>query len=203
VEATGGLLLALDGIQPDKGHETIYLIRDLLTGHLRGAHNRLASEAAVIQDVLLAPIAAWGVPVLGVLSDGQESLLQAVAATWPGVPHQICPFHALREAGRRLYERDRALKVQRRAQLQTRSRTVRRPLDRRVAAADPDGSDDAPDARLLAEYAAGRQALINRDGLQPLRFGAVAMDDALGEVEQRLVRLAKRGQRSAPGAPTA
>src|SRR5258705_10836675 len=60
----------------------------------------LSSEAAVIQEVLLAPIAAWGLPVLGVLSDGQESLWQAVAATWPGVPHQICHFHALREAGR-------------------------------------------------------------------------------------------------------
>jgi hypothetical protein len=89
VEANGGLLLALDGIQPDKGHETIYLIRDLLTGHLLGAQNLLWREAAVIQEQLLAPIAAWGLPVLGVLTDGQESLLQAVAATWPGVPHQI------------------------------------------------------------------------------------------------------------------
>jgi hypothetical protein len=156
-----------------------------------------------MQDVLLAPIAAWGVPVLGVLTDGQESLLQAVAATGPGVPHQICHFHALREAGRRLYERDRAIKVQLRAQLHPRIRTVRRQLDRRVAAADPDGSDDAPYARILAEYAAGLQTLMNRDGLQPFRFGAVAMDDALGEVEQSLVRLANRGQPSPPGAPTA
>jgi hypothetical protein len=69
VEANGGLLLALDGIQPDKGHETIYLIRDLLTGHLLGAQNLLSREAAVIQERLLAPIAAWGLPVLGVLTD--------------------------------------------------------------------------------------------------------------------------------------
>jgi hypothetical protein len=34
VAANGGVLLALDGIQPDKGHETIYLLRDLLSGHL-------------------------------------------------------------------------------------------------------------------------------------------------------------------------
>lgn len=79
MQANGGLLLALDGIQPDKGHETIYLIRDLLTGHLLGAQNLLASEAAVIQERFLAPIAAWGLPVLGVLTDGHESLLQAVA----------------------------------------------------------------------------------------------------------------------------
>jgi hypothetical protein len=203
VEANGGLLLALDGIQPDKGHETIYLVRDLLSGHLLGAQNLLSSEAAVIQEVLLAPIAAWGLPVLGVLTDGQESLLQAVAATWPGVPHQICHFHALREAGRLLYERDRAIKVQLRTALQTRVRSVRRQADRRVVAADP---DEVPYARILAEYAAGLQALINRDGLQPFRFGAVAMDSALGEVEQSLARLAeaaKKGEVFRPGAPIA
>lgn len=201
VEANGGLLLALDGIQPDKGHETIYLIRDLLSGHLLGAQNLLSSEAVVIQERLLAPIVAWGLPVLGVLTDGQESLLQAVAATWPGVPHQICQFHALREAGRVLYERDRAIKVQLRTALQPRIRTVRRQLDRR-AAAGPEDADEAAYARILAEYAAGLQVLINRDGLQPFRFGAVAMDDALGAVEQSLARLAKKGEPSPPGVRT-
>jgi hypothetical protein len=129
-------------------------------------------------------------------------------------PHQICPFHAPREAGRLLYERDRAIEVQLRAVRQTRIRNVRRQLDRRVAAG-PDGSagaGDAPYARILADYAAGIQALINRDGLQPFRFGAIAMDDALGEVEQSLARLAegaegaegaKGGEPSPPGAPTA
>jgi hypothetical protein len=141
--------------------------------------------------------------VLGVLTDGQESLLQAAAATWPGVPHQICHFHALREAGRVLYERDRAIKVQMRTLLQSRLRTVRRQLDRRAEATD---HDDAPYARILAEYAAGLQALINRDGLQPFRFGALAMEDALAEVEQSLARLAEGAQKGGffpSGAPTA
>jgi hypothetical protein len=201
VEANGGLLLALDGIQPDKGHATIYLIRDLLTGHLLGAQNLLSSEAAVLQAVLLAPIAAWGLPVLGVLTDGQEALLQAVAVTWPGVPHQICHFQALREAGRLLYERDRAIKVQLRTMLQSRIRTVRRQLDRRGAAAGPEDVDEAPYARILADYAAGLQAVINRDGLQPFRFGAVALDDALGEVEQSLAHLANQGRNKGGAIP--
>ncbi len=199
VEANGGLILALDGIQPDKGHETIYLIRDLLSGHLLGARNLLSSETAVIQEALLAPIAAWGLPVLGILTDGQEALLQAAAATWPGVPHQICQFHALREAGRLLYERDRAIKVQLRTTLQTRVRTVRRQVERQVQTARP---ADAAHERILAEYATGIQAIINRDGLPPFRFGAVAMDDALGEVERSLDRLAPKGARSPPGVRT-
>jgi hypothetical protein len=34
VEENGGIILSIDGIQPDNGHETIYLVRDVLTGRL-------------------------------------------------------------------------------------------------------------------------------------------------------------------------
>ena len=91
--------------------------------------------------------------------------------------------------------------------LQSRIRTVRRQLDRRGAAAGPEDGDEAPYARILADYAAGLQAVMNRDGLQPFRFGAVALDDALGEVEQSVAHLAnqgrKRGEPSPLGVPTA
>jgi hypothetical protein len=75
-----------------------------------------------------------------------------------------------------------------------------------VAIAGAAGADDAPYARILAEYAAGLQALLNRDGVQPFRFGAVAMNEALSEVEQSLTHLAeaaKKGEPFPPGAPTA
>src|SRR5262249_31073165 len=97
-------------------------------------------------------------------------------------------------------ERDRAIKGHLRTVLQTRLREGRRQLDRRVAASP----EEAPYARIVAEYAAGLQALIARDGLQPFRFGAVARDDALGEVEQSLERPAQganKGEPSPTGAP--
>ena len=78
----------------------------------------------MLRERLLAPLAAWDLPVLGVVTDGQESLRQAVAAIWPGTPHQVCQFHALREAGRLMYERDRAIKVHLRAAVQDRIRVV-------------------------------------------------------------------------------
>jgi hypothetical protein len=186
--AQGGVILAIDGIQPDKGNETIYMVRDVLTGRLLAAENLLASEARVLCEQLLAPLAAWDLPVLGVITDGQESLRQAVAATWPGVPHQVCQFHALREAGRLMYERDRAVKVHLRKAVQERIRVVRRQLEREVPA-DPHAAEQV---RILAEYAAGIQALINRDGLQPFRFAALAMDEALGAVDQSLAALEKK-----------
>ena len=51
-----------------------------------------------------------GVPVLGVVSDGQASMRLAVAEALPGVPHQLCHFHFLREAAHRVSEADRHAK---------------------------------------------------------------------------------------------
>jgi hypothetical protein len=39
VRANGGLILSIDGRKPDKGNETVYLVRDVLTGRLLAAEN--------------------------------------------------------------------------------------------------------------------------------------------------------------------
>jgi hypothetical protein len=63
--AQGGVILAIDGIQPDKGNETIYLVRDVLTGRLLAAENLPASEARAIGEQVLAPLATWDLPCWG------------------------------------------------------------------------------------------------------------------------------------------
>ena len=49
-------------------------------------------------------------PVAGVISDGQPSIRKAVAQALPGVPHQLCQFHFLREAAHPVFEADRHAK---------------------------------------------------------------------------------------------
>lgn len=69
----------MDGIQPDRGNETVYVVRDALTGRVLAAENVTASETAVLKQ-LLAPVKALPVRVLGTMSDAQESLRQRVRA---------------------------------------------------------------------------------------------------------------------------
>jgi hypothetical protein len=83
-----------------------YLVRDALTARVLAAENVTSSETAVMK-ALLAPVVALGVPVVGTITDAQESELQAVEQLWPEVPHQVCQFHVLREASRPAYEQDR------------------------------------------------------------------------------------------------
>src|SRR5947209_18076074 len=123
VRTNKGILVSIDGIQPDKGNETIYLIRDVLTGRILNADNVTESTKERLKQ-LLAPVVALNVPVIGVISDAQPTELQAVAEIWPGVPHQICQFHAIREAGRLIYNADHRVKTDMRIRMQERTPTV-------------------------------------------------------------------------------
>src|SRR6266851_1618919 len=116
VEMHGGIILALDGLQPEQGNEQLWVVREVLSGAVLGAANLQQATAAHLAR-LLRPIRATGLPVLGVVSDAQESIHLAVAEVFPQVPHQLCQYHALREAAEPLWEADRHLLVQAKKEL--------------------------------------------------------------------------------------
>ncbi len=120
----GGIILSIDGIQPDKGNETVYLVRDVLSGRVLSADNVTSSETAVIKR-LLAPVVALEIPVVGAISDAQESLEQAIAELWPTIPHQTCQFHYLREAARPIHDADCSTRTAMRKDIQNKVRETR------------------------------------------------------------------------------
>src|SRR5438876_10696590 len=120
VEKNGGIIVSVDGIQPEKGNETVYLVRDALTGRMLAAENVMSSETAMLK-ALLAPVVALEVErkvkVLGTITDAQESELKAVEELWPQIPHQVCQFHALRDAAQGAFEADKKVKTAKRKAL--------------------------------------------------------------------------------------
>src|SRR3954468_11218736 len=98
----GRVILALDGLQPDVGHEVLWVVRECLSGEVLLARSLPSSTgedlAALLREVAAAigvpvaaaigvpvaaaigvPVAAAiGVPVAGVISDGQHSVRRAV-----------------------------------------------------------------------------------------------------------------------------
>ncbi len=189
VEKNGGIIVSVDGIQPDRGNETVYLVRDALTGRVLVAENVTSSETAVMK-ALLAPVVALNVPVLGTITDAQESELLAVEQLWPKVPHQVCQFHALREAIQPAFEADRSVKTAMRKQLQPKVRAVRKQLKRQMAVAP---AAEAEQMAVLDDYAAGILSALNRDGTAPFDFAAVQAGEDLDEVAASLERLSKKG----------
>ncbi|HZG67646.1 MAG TPA: hypothetical protein VEZ12_12935 [Herpetosiphonaceae bacterium] len=200
VRANGGLIISIDGIQPDKGNETVYLVRDVLTGRVLAAENLRVSDTATIKH-LLAPVVALALPVLGAVSDAQESLCQAIAALWPEVPHQLCQFHYLREASRPMYEVDRHLRKEIRKAIQQPVRATRDQVERHLAAATEADAPEAAQLAVLSDYALAVQTALNLEGQQPFKYASLAVDDALTEVAASLDELEKGGAPAASAAP--
>ena len=110
IRANGGIVLALDGVQPEKGNETLWILKDHQTQETLLARNLQSADKDSIAT-LLREVKALGIPVKGVISDGQRSIRLAVKEEFPKVPHQLCHFHFLRNIARPISEMDRALKV--------------------------------------------------------------------------------------------
>lgn len=110
--ANGGIVLAIDGVQPEKGKATLYIFRDALSGARLHAVSLLPNDTASLKaemQVVAAVLQELGVPVQGVVSDDQRAILQGVAEVWPGVLHQWCHLHFLKAVQRPLREQDSSL----------------------------------------------------------------------------------------------
>lgn len=189
----GGVIISIDGIQPDKGSETIYLVRDVVTGRLLAAENVRTSDTATM-TALLRPIHELGVPVVGAVSDAQDSLLQAIGALWPDIPHQVCQFHYLREATRPMFDVDRKVRKQIRKALQQDVRSVRRQIDTQTLKLDPQNANDqrtAAQLQIRNDYALAAQTALNVDALQPLQYASPVVDAALDAIATSLEGLQK------------
>ncbi len=185
----GGIIVSVDGIQPEKGNETVYVVRDALTGRVLEASQVSSSETEVMK-ALLAPVVALEVKVLGTITDAQESELKAVEDLWPQVPHQVCQFHALRDASKSAYETDKQVKTAMRKRLQPKVRALRKQIKKRLSTASP---DEAKQLATLDDYATGVLTALNTDGLQPFKYATVEASQMLDEIEASLEQLGKKG----------
>jgi hypothetical protein len=186
VTATAGrVILAIDGLQPDVGHEVLWVLRDCLSGEILLARSLLSSTQDDLARLITEVKEALEVPVVGVVSDGQDSIRKAVQKALDGVPHQLCHFHYLREAAKPIYEADRHAKKE----LKKRARGVR-PIERKV-----EGRDD-PEAKAIRGYCAAVRSALTDDGRPPLSAPGLVLKGRLEAVVESLDRVEeKRGCR--------
>ena len=124
------LVLTIDGLQPEKGHETLYVVRELIGKRVWFAEPLLSSATEEVRRLsvlarqwterLRTPGRMW-------MSDKQDAFVATIAATFPGTPHRYCPNHFLRALAKPVLDMARHAKGQKR-------RTLRgwRPIQPRV-----------------------------------------------------------------------
>jgi len=176
LRAQGGILLAADGIQPEKGNETLWLFRDVVSGRVLVARNLLSSSCEELAP-LVAEVKELGVPVLGAISDKQSSICLAIEKELPGVPHQLCQYHYLRDVAQPVCEADRKLKKQ----LKQKVRGIRA-VERQVTHGQSD------EARIVRGYCIALRESLRDDGKYPLEPAGIKLYDKLTQIDASLER---------------
>jgi hypothetical protein len=209
-QAVGEIILSIDGLQPEKGHETLYVVRELTQKRVWFGEPLLSATADEVRR-LIKKAREWaeslGVPVALWLSDRQDAFVTGIAAEFPDVPHRYCDNHFLRDLAKPVTEADSHAKVQMRKKVRG-LRTIEQAVlarpkaetkddltpeaaatavtasataDRPATVVDPAGS-------VVLDYCTAVRGILNDDQGGPLNPPGLRMAEALTEVHASLQR---------------
>jgi hypothetical protein len=206
-EAGAEVILCIDGLQPEKGHEALYVVRELTRRRVWFAEPLLSATADEVRR-LIAQAKQWaeslGTPVGLWMSDKQEAFVKAIAAEFPDVPHRYCDNHFLRDLARPVLEADSHAKVQMRKKVRGLRRIEQAVLQRRKTATKEDLAPPIPQAvgtavdpsaaatddagAVVLDYCAAVRGILNDDQGGPLHPPGLRMAEALNEVQESIHR---------------
>jgi hypothetical protein len=155
VQTHGGLILSLDGLEPEGAQEQLWVVREVLTDTILVAGWLPRVTQATLQE-LLAPLVEllttnqW--PLLATVSDKQQVVELALTTLWPQVPHQWCQAHYLRQVAEPILAHDQAFQVDLRRDV----RQALRPSLRQVASTADDGAFSPTGGQWAGSSAGGR-----------------------------------------------
>jgi hypothetical protein len=186
------LWLSIDGLQPEKGHEALYAVRELKTGRVWFAQALLSSGACEVRRLLARAremAQALGRPVRLWVSDKQDAFVKAIRWEFPGVPHRYCSNHFLRELAKPTLESDSHAKVQMRKKIRGLRDVERQVLDARPAGPETLAAAPCPAGQVVLDYCACVRGILNDDQGGPLQPPGLRMAQGLAEVRASLGRV--------------
>jgi hypothetical protein len=210
-ESAAEIILCIDGLQPEKGHETLYVVRELTRKRVWFAEplisatedevRRLIKKAREWAQSLGRPVGLW-------MSDKQEAFIKGIAAEFPEVPHRYCDNHFLRDLAKPVLEADSHAKVQMRKEVRGLRMIEQAVLVRQKARPKDDLTPETPEATgtatlagadlsaavvdpagsVVLDYCAAVRGILNDDQGGPLHPPGLRMAEALGEVQESIRR---------------
>jgi hypothetical protein len=210
-ESVDAIMLSIDGLQPEKGHETLYVVRELTRKRVWFAEALISATDEEVRR-LIARAKEWatslGKPVVLWVSDKQDAFVKGIAAEFPGVPHRYCDNHFLRDAAKPVLEADSHAKVKMRKKVRGLRKIEQAVLERERAREEQAPAGDEPMATLAASresvdpkapaedsassvvlaYCTAVRGILNDDQGGPLEPPGLRMADALHDVRDSIQR---------------
>jgi hypothetical protein len=208
-ESAAEIILSIDGLQPEKGHETLYVVRELTQKRVWFAEPLISATEDEVRclikkakewaESLATPVGLW-------VSDKQDAFVKGIAAEFPDVPHRYCDNHFLRDVAKPVLEADSHAKVQMRKKVRGLRKIEQAVLQRQKAQTPGDIPPDAPEATgaataakqspavvdpagsVVLEYCAAVRGILNDDQGGPLHPPGLRMAAALHEVQESIQR---------------
>jgi len=177
----GHVILALDGLQPYKTHDVLWVLRDTLSGEVLLARSLDSARQDDLADLLREVKQALPVPIVAVVSDAQRPIRLAVEKTLPGVPHQLCQFHYLKEAAKPIVAADHHAKTE----LKKYTRGVRE-IERSVT------TREDQEAKTIRGYCLALRSALSDEGKPPLVLPGLLMHERLRAIIASLERVEKK-----------
>jgi hypothetical protein len=216
-ESVEEIILCIDGLQPEKGHESLYVVRELTQERVWFAESLISATADEVQR-LIVKAKEWandlGKTVALWISDRQDAFVTGIAAEFPDVPHLYCDNHFLRNVAQPVLDADSHTKVQMRKKVRGLRKVEQAVLERQrestvgspeaeaespevadpeatetVLAAEDSGPEDQDSAcDVVLDYCTAVRGILNDDQGGPLDLPGLRMADALHEVGASIQR---------------
>ena len=210
-ESVDKIILSIDGLQPEKGHETLYVVRELTQKRVWFAEPLISATNEEVQR-LIAKAKEWaaslGKTVVLWVSDKQDAFVKGIAAEFPGVTHRYCDNHFLRDAAKPVLEADSHAKVQMRRKVRGLRKIEQAVLKHERESAEQNPAINDPEATLTVStasvnpkatevdsacavvlaYCTAVRGILNDDQGGPLDPPGLRMTDALNDVRDSIQR---------------
>ncbi len=201
------VVLTIDGLQPEKGHETLYVVREVTRNRVWFAEPLLSSATDEIRKLFVRAkqlAESLNLNVVLWISDKQDAFLKCIDEEFPGVPHRYCENHFFRDLAKPVLEIDSTAKKKMRGKIRGLRAIEREVLEaRQVDASDttPPLNDQSTVSILAGEsgqavldYCSVVRGILNDNHGGPYHPTGVRMLEALGDVQESLERIASSGK---------
>ncbi len=188
------IILTIDGLQPEKGHETLYVVRELHKKRVWFAEVLISSSNAEILKLIRRAedlAQELGKPVRGWVSDKQDAFVTTIAAEFPNTPHRYCSNHFLRDMAKPVIEKDSHAKVQMRRKVRG-LRTLEKEILAESEYEELTDEQQKYAASIVPDYCAAVRGILNDNHGSPLNPPGLRMANALKEVSRSIERNLKR-----------
>jgi hypothetical protein len=185
------VVLSLDGAEPIKGREPVWFVRDTVSGRVLASRAMVSCTAADLVE-LLEPVVAFcrahGIRIAGVVSDAEENVRAAIKKILPGVPHQLCQIHYVKNLAKSIKGVDSEL----RKDLKKNARGLRQ-IEREIRTArQPGGQLCGDDADTLMDICVALRSILRDPGRPPFEPPGLKLFSQLVELQGTLADMARK-----------